>query len=133
MSREMIEKALARATDTKACVIGDGALEGLAGMFREQFPGADRAIVICDPRTRAAAGTRTVSREIRRNLSVAESAPSLSRRPHSLYFQPGSQSTKRETGVSPARYSSKPTTFISGASPPMASSSGEAERSQAKQ
>ena len=58
MSREMIEKALARATDTKACVIGDGALEGLAGMFREQFPGADRAIVICDPRTRTAAGTR---------------------------------------------------------------------------
>ena len=50
----------------------------------------------------AAAGRRTVSREIRRHLSVAESAPSLSRRPHSLYFQPGSQSTKRETGVSPA-------------------------------
>ena len=58
MSREMIEKALTRATDTKACVIGDGVLSQTAAMFRKQFPGADRAIVICDPRTRAAAGER---------------------------------------------------------------------------
>ena len=58
MSREMIEKALARATDTKACVIGDGVLAETAAMFRAQFPEADRAIVVCDPRTRAAAGER---------------------------------------------------------------------------
>ena len=58
MSKEMIEKALARATDTKACVIGDGVLAETAAMFRAQFPDADRAIVVCDPRTRAAAGER---------------------------------------------------------------------------
>ena len=58
MSREMIEKALARATDTKACVIGDGVLAETAAMFRAQFPDSDRAIVVCDPRTRAAAGER---------------------------------------------------------------------------
>ena len=58
MSKEMIDKALTRATDTKACVIGDGVLAQTAAMFKEQFPGADRAIVICDPRTRAAAGER---------------------------------------------------------------------------
>ena len=58
MSKEMIDKALERATDTKACVIGDGVLSQAAAMFREQFPDAHRAIVICDPRTRAAAGER---------------------------------------------------------------------------
>ena len=58
MSKEMIDKALERATDTKACVIGDGVIAQAAAMFKEQFPGADRAIVICDPRTRAAAGER---------------------------------------------------------------------------
>ena len=46
MSREMIEKALARATDTKACVIGDGVLAETAAMFRAQFPDSDRAIVV---------------------------------------------------------------------------------------
>ena len=72
MSREMIEKALARATDTKACVIGDGALEGLVGMFREQFPGADRAIVVCDPRTRAAAGEKVASMLRSAGVDVSE-------------------------------------------------------------
>ena len=58
MSKEMIDKALTRATDTKACVIGDGVLAHTAAIFKKQFPGAGRAIVICDPRTRAAAGER---------------------------------------------------------------------------
>ncbi|MCR5750813.1 MAG: sn-glycerol-1-phosphate dehydrogenase [Kiritimatiellae bacterium] len=58
MSKEMIDKALSRATDTKACVIGDGVLAQTAAMFRAEFPGSNRAMVICDPRTRAAAGER---------------------------------------------------------------------------
>ena len=58
MSRDMIDRALARATDTRACVIGDGVLGTAATLFREQFPGAGRAAVICDPRTRVAAGER---------------------------------------------------------------------------
>lgn len=58
MSKEMIERALERATDTKACTIGDGTLAQAGAMFAEQFPGATRAFVVCDPRTRAAAGER---------------------------------------------------------------------------
>ena len=58
MSREMIERALRRATDTKACVIGEDVLPQAVPLFREGFPGAARAFVVCDPRTRAAAGER---------------------------------------------------------------------------
>lgn len=56
MSADMIDAALARATDTKACVISDGALELMPGLFREHFSAASRAVVVSDPRTRAAAG-----------------------------------------------------------------------------
>jgi len=58
MSREMIERALRRATDTKACIIGEGILPSAASLFAENFPGARRAIVVCDPRTLAAAGEK---------------------------------------------------------------------------
>ncbi len=58
MSKEMIENALKRATDTKACRIGDGILGETVAFFKDLFPGASRAIVIEDPRTRAAAGER---------------------------------------------------------------------------
>ena len=54
----MIRRALGRATDTKACRIGDGVLGDSVAFFREFFPGADRAVVVEDPRTRAAAGER---------------------------------------------------------------------------
>ena len=54
----LIEEALRHTTDTKACVIGAGAVESAARMFRGLFPEARRAIVVEDPRTRAAAGTR---------------------------------------------------------------------------
>ena len=58
MSRDKIERALERATDTKACLIGDGVLAETPSLFRGLFEGADRAIVIDDPRTRAAAGEK---------------------------------------------------------------------------
>ena len=54
----MIKRALARATDTKACRIGDGVLNDTVAYLREFFPGASRVIVVEDPRTRAAAGER---------------------------------------------------------------------------
>ena len=54
-----IEAALGKTTDTKACVIADGALGGLAEMFRVNFPGADAAMVVADPRTWAAAGEKS--------------------------------------------------------------------------
>ena len=54
----MIKRALGRATDTKACRIGDGVLGDTVAYLREFFPGASRVIVVEDPRTRAAAGER---------------------------------------------------------------------------
>ena len=72
MSTEMMERALARATDTKACVIGDGVLAKVTPMFREQFPDADRAIVVCDPRTRAAAGERVEDLLAKAGVEVSE-------------------------------------------------------------
>ena len=56
----MIEEALTKTTDTKACVIGPGATEAAARMFGELFSEARKAIVIDDPRTRAVAGARVV-------------------------------------------------------------------------
>ena len=57
---ESIKRALERATDTKACIIGDGTIGETVPVFKELFAGANRAIVIEDPRTRAAAGERVV-------------------------------------------------------------------------
>ena len=56
----MIEEALKFTTDTKACVIGAGAVGSAAEMFRSLFPDAKKAIVVSDPRTRAVAGERVV-------------------------------------------------------------------------
>ena len=56
----MIEEALTQTTDTKACEIGPGAAEVAAQMFGDLFPGAKKAIVIDDPRTRAVAGARVI-------------------------------------------------------------------------
>lgn len=58
MSREDIENALKRATDTKACVIGEGVLSEVPVLLKEHFPSATSVIVICDPRTRKAAGEK---------------------------------------------------------------------------
>ena len=67
-----IEKALGKATDTKACVIGAGATESAAKMFRELFPEAKRAIVVSDPRTRKVAGARIVELLKAAGVEVAE-------------------------------------------------------------
>ncbi len=72
MSREMIERALGRATDTKACLIGDGVLKETTALFKELFDGADRAIVIDDPRTRAAAGSEVADMLRTAGVDVAE-------------------------------------------------------------
>ena len=57
----LVEEALRHATDTKSCVIGPGAVEESAKMFRELFPEARKAIVVEDPRTREVAGARVES------------------------------------------------------------------------
>ena len=72
MSKEMIDAALKRAADTKACVIGDGVLRETAAVFKAQFPDVARAIVVCDPRTRAAAGERVEELLREAGVDVAE-------------------------------------------------------------
>lgn len=56
-----LEKAVKHATDTKACVIGDGVVERVPELFKAQFPGKTEAIVIADPRTWKAAGEKVES------------------------------------------------------------------------
>lgn len=56
-----IEEALRKATDTKACLIGEGVIGRVPALFREQFPGKDAAILIADPRTWKAAGEKTAA------------------------------------------------------------------------
>ncbi len=68
----IIEEALTQTTDTKACEIGPGATEAAAKMFCGLFPGAKKAIVIDDPRTRAVAGERVASLLKSSGLDVSE-------------------------------------------------------------
>ena len=72
MASEMIEKALARATDTRACEIGDGVLEKVPSLFRTWFPSVTRDVVVCDPRTRAAAGERVEALLAAAGVAVSE-------------------------------------------------------------
>ena len=67
-----IERALEKATDTKACVIGAGATECAAKMFRGLFPEAKRAVVVSDPRTRKVAGARVVELLKASGIDVSE-------------------------------------------------------------
>ena len=68
----MIEEALARATDTKACVIRAGATDDAAKMFRALFPEARKAVVVEDPRTRAVAGGRVSNLLAAAGVAVSE-------------------------------------------------------------
>lgn len=68
----MMVKALANATDTKACVVAPGAADGAAAMFRELFPSAAKAIIIEDPRTKSVAGDNVASRLKEAGIEVSE-------------------------------------------------------------
>jgi glycerol dehydrogenase-like iron-containing ADH family enzyme len=68
----MTADALANATDTKACVVGPGAADGAAAMFRELFPSAAKAIIIEDPRTKSVAGDNVSSRLRGAGIEVSE-------------------------------------------------------------
>ena len=77
-----IEKALEKATDTKACVIGSGATESAAKMFGELFPEAGQVLVVADPRTYDVAGHSVVNQlkgvgglEIHRHLLGRDGRP----------------------------------------------------------
>ena len=52
---ERLEKALASARETRACVIGEAVIKDVPALFREQFPGA-KAAVVADTTTFGVAG-----------------------------------------------------------------------------
>ena len=54
----LIDEALKHTTDTKACIIAAGAVEGTAKMFRKLFPGSAKALIVEDPNTKRVAGDR---------------------------------------------------------------------------
>ncbi|MGN0853869.1 MAG: sn-glycerol-1-phosphate dehydrogenase [Kiritimatiellia bacterium] len=66
-----MEEALLHATDTKACVIGEGVLDRLPELLKRHFPGATRAVVVVDPRTWAAAGEKATALLRAAGLSVS--------------------------------------------------------------
>lgn len=70
MAQTDIQKALSRATDTKACVIGEGVLAEAPRLLKEHFPDVGKAFVVCDPRTRAAAGDHVAALLSGAGLSV---------------------------------------------------------------
>lgn len=53
-----IEEAVSHATDTRACIIGEGVLAKAADVLKQNFPGAEGALLVADPRTWNAAGER---------------------------------------------------------------------------
>ena len=67
-----IEEALEKATDTKACLIGDGVINQVPAVFGEQFPGRTEAIVIADPRTWKAAGEKVTELLERAGVKTAK-------------------------------------------------------------
>ena len=68
----LVEEALTKTTDTKACVIGPGAVEAAAKMFAELFPASRKAVVVEDPRTKAVAGERTGALLAAAGIDVSE-------------------------------------------------------------
>ena len=68
----IIEEALTRTTDTKACEIGPGAAYAAARMFRELFPGASRTIVVDDANTKRVAADSVVAELKSAGVEVAE-------------------------------------------------------------
>ena len=65
-----IKEALAKATDTRECQIGDGVVARTAAIAREQFPTATAAVVVADPRTWKAAGEQVAQQLTAAGLRV---------------------------------------------------------------
>jgi glycerol-1-phosphate dehydrogenase [NAD(P)+] len=63
---DMIAEALKHTTDTKACVIGPGALASSAEMFGSLFPAARNAFIVADPNTMRVAGE-----EVKKTLAAS--------------------------------------------------------------
>ena len=74
--RLQIQNALDKATDTKACLIGEDVVGRIPAVFKEQFPGKCAAILIADPRTWKAAGEKAAalleSADVRTSKHIVE-------------------------------------------------------------
>ena len=57
----IIDEILKETPDTKACRLGPGVTEQVAGLFKELFPEAKKALVVDDVNTKRVAGDRVVS------------------------------------------------------------------------
>lgn len=68
---ERLAKALASATDTRICLIGDGILKDAPSVFREAFPGK-KAVVVADTTTFGVAGRSVCEALKTAGLSEAE-------------------------------------------------------------
>ena len=73
-----LDKALGKARDTHALVIGHGALEQLPGMFRQLFSDA-RAVVVADENTWAVAGAE--AQRLLENAGIETAEPFIFRDP----------------------------------------------------
>ena len=67
----IIEQALQRTTDSKALIIGQGAMEKAADLFRDLFPGK-KAVVVADTNTYRVAGEKVAAILEKAGLKAAE-------------------------------------------------------------
>ena len=65
-------EALTKTTDTKACIIGVGAMEKTPEMFKELFPGK-KAVIVADKNTYKAAGELVEDRMRRASVPIEDS------------------------------------------------------------
>ena len=68
----VIDEILKETPDTKACRLGPGVTEQVAGLFKELFPAAKRALVVDDVNTRRVAGGRVIALLKDAGIDVAE-------------------------------------------------------------
>lgn len=69
---DIIKEALTKTTDTKACVIGVGAMEKTPDMFKGLFPGK-KAVIVADKNTYKAAGEFVEGRMRKASVSLEDS------------------------------------------------------------
>lgn len=69
---DIIKEALTKTTDTKACIIGVGAMEKTPAMFKELFPGK-KAVIVADKNTYKAAGELVEDRMRRASVPIEDS------------------------------------------------------------
>ena len=68
----IIDEILKETPDTKACRLGPGVTEQVAGLFKELFPAAKKALVVDDVNTKRVAGDRVIALLKDAGIDVAE-------------------------------------------------------------